>query len=66
MTDAELVIQSPDGNSRIIPLGVDRVGLGRSSNNELCYPDDSGLSRQHLAFEKSGDDWVVRDLGSKN
>jgi len=32
----------------------------------LSYPDDVALSRQHLAFEKSGDGWVVRDLGSKN
>ena len=34
--------------------------------NELCYPDDSGLSRQHLVFERSGDAWAVRDLDSKN
>ncbi len=34
--------------------------------NELCYPDDSGLSRQHLVFERSGNEWAVRDLDSKN
>ena len=36
------------------------------SANELCYPEDAGLSRQHLALEKDGDTWMVRDLGSKN
>ena len=42
------------------------ITLGRSSANELCYPEDAGLSRQHLALEKDGDTWMVRDLGSKN
>jgi phosphoserine phosphatase RsbU/P len=64
---AELVIQTPDGSSRAIPLEQqERLTLGRSSANELCFPDDSGLSRQHLAFERISGDWVVRDLNSKN
>jgi serine phosphatase RsbU (regulator of sigma subunit) len=32
----------------------------------LCFPEDNGLSRQHLAFEPDGDTWVVLDTGSKN
>jgi serine phosphatase RsbU (regulator of sigma subunit)/pSer/pThr/pTyr-binding forkhead associated (FHA) protein len=63
---AELVIQTPDGQSRIVPLAAERVALGRASTNELCYPDDSGLSRQHLVFERIGESWTLRDLGSKN
>lgn len=47
-------------------MSAGKVSLGRSSTNELCYSDDSGLSRQHLVFERSGDAWVVRDLDSKN
>ena len=66
MPQRELQILSPDGQTRIVPLDCDRISLGRSSITELCYPDDSGLSRQHLAFEKQGDDWLIRDLGSKN
>src|SRR5947209_5139734 len=62
----ELVIQSPDGQTRNVPLISEKIGLGRSSTNELCYPDDAGLSRQHLVFERSGDRWSARDLGSKN
>lgn len=32
----------------------------------MCFADDAGLSRQHLAFEREGDEWNIRDLGSKN
>jgi pSer/pThr/pTyr-binding forkhead associated (FHA) protein len=34
--------------------------------SELCFPDDAGLSRQHMVLERDGDDWTVQDLGSKN
>ncbi len=62
----ELVVQTPDGKARSLPLDRDRITLGRSSANELCYPEDTGLSRQHLAIEREGDAWTVRDLNSKN
>lgn len=47
-------------------LEQQRYGLGRSSTNDLSFPTDPLLSRHHLDFERSGDDWVVRDLGSQN
>ncbi len=62
----ELQILSPDGKTRMTPLQGARITVGRSSIAELCYPDDAGLSRQHLAFESEGAKWFVRDLGSKN
>jgi phosphoserine phosphatase RsbU/P len=62
----ELQIFSPDGKSLKIPLQNTRVTVGRSSMAELCYPEDAGLSRQHLAFESDGRGWYVKDLGSKN
>src|ERR1700753_1520248 len=62
----ELQILSPDGNSRLFPLEGERISIGRSSAAELCYPDDNGLSRQHLPLERDGDVWALRDLGSKN
>ncbi|MFB3826240.1 MAG: SpoIIE family protein phosphatase [Bryobacteraceae bacterium] len=61
-----LAIQTPDGHVRSVPLEGSRVSLGRSSAAELCFPDDAGLSRQHLALEREGDGWTVQDLGSKN
>ncbi len=63
---SELLIRSVDGRTATIPLDRDRISLGRSSANELCYPDDSGLSRQHLAITRSEGQWFVEDLGSKN
>jgi len=62
----ELLVHTPDGAVRPLLLERDRYTLGRSSANELCYPEDAGLSRQHLALERDGDTWSVRDLGSKN
>jgi serine phosphatase RsbU (regulator of sigma subunit) len=43
-----------------------RVTLGRAAANELCFPEDTGLSRQHLYLEQNGTDWTVGDSGSKN
>jgi phosphoserine phosphatase RsbU/P len=61
-----LQIFSPDGQTRFVPLASDRLSLGRATTAELSFPDDGGLSRQHLAIEREGDEWVVLDLGSKN
>jgi len=62
----EIVVHSPDGQSKAVPLSSDRLTVGRSSATELCFPDDAGLSRQHLALDRDGDEWTVQDLGSKN
>ena len=62
----ELMIHAPDGTTRTLQLDQDRFTLGRSSANELCYPEDAGLSRQHLELTRDVDGWSVRDLGSKN
>jgi serine phosphatase RsbU (regulator of sigma subunit) len=47
-------------------LEGDRICLGRSTSVELSYPNDSGLSRQHMVIERDGENWTVVDLGSKN
>ena len=65
-TPRELVVRNIDGKILTLPLDKDRIGLGRSSSNELCYPDDAGLSRQHLAMTRVNGEWQVEDLGSKN
>jgi serine phosphatase RsbU (regulator of sigma subunit) len=61
-----LLIQSPDGHTKSVPLTGERLTVGRSSAAELCFPEDAGLSRQHFAFEYDGAEWTVQDLGSKN
>src|ERR1017187_9925014 len=62
----EIVIQCPDGQIKTVPLQGDRFTVGRSSAAELYFPDDAGLSRQHMSVERDGDEWTVQDLGSKN
>jgi serine phosphatase RsbU (regulator of sigma subunit)/pSer/pThr/pTyr-binding forkhead associated (FHA) protein len=62
----ELQILSPDGTSQVIPLQGQRITLGRSSASDLPFPNDNGLSRQHLALESDGSGWALSDLGSKN
>ena len=62
----ELRIHLPDGTTRTVALERDRYGLGRTLANDLCYPEVSGLSREHLVFERTGSDWTLRDLGSTN
>jgi serine phosphatase RsbU (regulator of sigma subunit) len=62
----ELVVRDLDGKTVTLPLDRDRIALGRSSANELCYPDDIGLSRQHLVLIRQNNEWRVEDLGSKN
>src|ERR1017187_8945853 len=62
----EIVIQCPDGQIKTVPLLGDRFTVGRSSAAELCFPDDAGLSRQHMIMERDGDDRTGQDLGSKN
>jgi phosphoserine phosphatase RsbU/P len=62
----EILIRTPDGITRRVQLEGTTVTLGRSRTADLCFPEDVDLSRQHLVFERSHDDWFVRDLGSKN
>ncbi len=61
----ELLIQCPDGQMKTVPLTGERLSFGRSSAAELSFPEDAGLSRQHFAFELQGEDWTIKDLGSK-
>src|SRR5438270_13544144 len=59
----ELVIEAPGTAARRISLDQERYRLGRSSTNELAFPSDPKLSREHLVFERIAEGWTVRDLG---
>lgn len=63
---SELIVEQPWGDPTRFPLHDARYALGRSTTNELAFPDDSKLSREHLVFERSKGGWFVRDVGSLN
>jgi len=62
----DLIILTPDHQTRRFPLDGDRFTLGRAHSNDLCYPEDASLSRRHLQFQSTADGWLAEDLGSKN
>jgi sigma-B regulation protein RsbU (phosphoserine phosphatase) len=64
--ESQLIITLPDGNNKTVRLEKDRWSIGRAGENDLSYPDNPGLSRQHFVLEKEAEDWTIRDLGSKN
>jgi DNA-binding CsgD family transcriptional regulator len=46
-------------------LASERVTVGTLESNDLVV-DAEGVSRVHAVFERFGDTWCVRDLGSRN
>jgi phosphoserine phosphatase RsbU/P len=61
-----LRVRTPDNQVRRVSLEGQTLTVGRAHTNDLCYPDDASLSRQHMVFEHDGDGWSVTDLKSKN
>ena len=53
-TTRELSIHMPDGETRVIPLTGRRITLGRTSDNDLAFPDEAILSRRHIAIDSDG------------
>jgi len=62
----ELQIIKSDGTQRQVRLEGQSYMLGRSQTAELAFPDDPGLSRQHLLLEMEAEGWFVTDLNSRN
>lgn len=63
---AELIVRTPQGGVRNVPLSDAACRIGRASDNDLAFPEQQELSRHHLVFEPGPDGWTVRDLGSRN
>ena len=63
---AQLTVNIPNGQTRVIHLEKDRYELGRDDSNALAFQEVQGLSRKHVVFERNGAAWTVRDLGSTN
>ena len=61
-----LRVKEPGRDDRAFPLHGERLTLGRSVHNELSYPEQKALSRQHAVFTREEGEWTVEDLGSRN
>ncbi|MCI0447554.1 sigma 54-interacting transcriptional regulator [bacterium] len=48
-----------------IPIGDDEISIGRDHTNQLPIPDLL-LSRRHCVIRKNGEEYVIRDLDSRN
>lgn len=62
----DLVIDSPNTATIRVPLAKEQYRLGRASSNELAFPADSKLSREHLNIQRVDGSWILRDLNSRN
>lgn len=63
-----LVMQTPKTHDQqFIPLeqGVSHWNLGRGEPNQIILPDET-ISQNHARLSLNHQQWVVRDLGSKN
>lgn len=49
----------------IFGLTNDRHTIGKSASNDIVIEDPS-VSRLHAVIERYGDDWAIRDVGSRN
>lgn len=51
--------------NREIPISG-RISLGRTPDNDLSFPDDANVSRNHAEIVARPDGFYLRDLGSSN
>ena len=59
----DLIILTPDHQSRRYSLEENPVTLGRAHSNDLCYAEDASLSRRHLEFKPgSNGEWRSSEL----
>lgn len=63
---AHLVIETSGRPDVHVRLEREQYRLGRSSANDLTFPEDQKLSREHLVFVRDSNGWSVQDVGSRN
>jgi phosphoserine phosphatase RsbU/P len=64
--ESELIVEFAGELCTRVPLVLPRYRVGRGSSNQIAFPQDARLSREHMELELIGDQWHVRDLGSRN
>lgn len=62
MEEPKLIIDS----EKEFVLENELTSIGRASDNDISFPDDSNVSRYHAEIEQRGDDFWIIELGSFN
>lgn len=62
---SHLEVFKPSGRE-LVPLGGQRLTLGKASSNAIALEHDDTVSRLHAVFENLGAAWSIRDMGSRN
>ena len=62
---ARLVWQRSDGTTVEFPIVAETTRIGRDAELEVCV-DEALVSRLHAEIVRTGDEFLVRDLGSTN
>lgn len=62
---AKLVLHGKEGALNEVPLGQQRITIGRHSDNDICL-DDKSTSSQHAAIITIGRNCYLQDLKSTN
>lgn len=63
---AKLVGSAGAALGQVFGLTGDKITIGREPGNTIALTQDTTVSRRHAEIEKSGDAFVIRDLGSSN
>ncbi len=61
----ELVVHTPEGRPRVVPLDASDITFGRADSSTVALNDEY-VSDAHARVFRNGDGWVVSDLGSTN
>ena len=64
MQGARLEVSDAMGRTQVVPIGDDRVTIGRAQSNVVAL-DGAEISRWHAEIVKEGDRYMLRDIGSR-
>lgn len=63
--DKQLSVHLPSGAEIVVPLTGEDVTVGKAEKN-LVVVDDPAVSSMHALFRRTGEDWMIVDLASRN
>ncbi len=64
MQGARLEVSDAMGRTQVVPIGDDRVTIGRAQSNVVAL-NGAEISRWHAEIVKEGDRYILRDIGSR-